>query len=70
MGIKRADAKKKLKLLWFATGDRDFLIETSRATVELFKKYDFNVTYIESGGGHTWTNWRDYLNEYTPLLFK
>lgn len=68
--LESADAKEKLKLLWFATGDEDFLIETSRATVELFKKYGFDVTYKESGGGHTWINWRDYLNDYAPLLFQ
>ena len=68
--LQSADAKDKLKLLWFATGSEDFLIETSRATVDLFKKYDFAVTYKESGGGHTWANWRDYLIEYAPLLFQ
>jgi enterochelin esterase-like enzyme len=64
-----AQAKDKLKLLWFATGTEDFLIETSRATVELFQKYGFDVTFKESSGGHTWINWRDYLNEFAPLLF-
>ena len=68
--LESAEAKKKLKLLWFATGTEDFLIETSRATVELFKQYDFDVIYKESGGGHTWANWRDYLKEYAQLLFK
>jgi enterochelin esterase family protein len=68
--LQSAESKEKLKLLWFATGSEDFLIETSRATVDLFKKYDFAVTYEESGGGHTWANWRDYLIEYAPLLFQ
>lgn len=59
-----------LKTFWFATGKEDFLIETSRKTVELFKKYGFDVTYQETTGAHTWTNWRDYLTEFAPLLFK
>ena len=66
------DAKLKpgLKLFWFATGKDDFLIETSRATVEMFKKHNFNVAYKESAGAHTWLNWRDYLNEFAPQLFR
>jgi hypothetical protein len=24
----------------------------------------------ESEGGHTWINWRDYLSEFAPLLFR
>lgn len=67
--LQSSGAKEKLKLLWFAIGSEDFLLQTSLATVELFKKYGFDVTFKESGGGHTWLNWRDYLNEFAPLLF-
>lgn len=64
------ELKKDLRLVWFATGKEDFLLETSRATVNLFKKYGFNVTYKETKGAHTWENWREYLNEFAQLLFK
>ena len=62
--------KKGLKLLWFSTGKDDFLLETTRKTVELFKRYGFNPVYEESSGAHTWINWRNYLNEFAPLLFR
>ena len=62
--------KQGLKLFWFATGKDDFLLETSRATVEMFKKHNFNVAYKESDGAHTWINWREYLNEFAPQLFR
>ena len=26
--------------------------------------------YRESEGGHTWSNWRVYLSEFIPKLFK
>jgi enterochelin esterase-like enzyme len=68
--LDNAEFKKRLKLLWFATGSEDFLVETSRATVEMFKKHGFDVVYKESAGGHTWINWRDYLNEFAPQLFQ
>jgi enterochelin esterase family protein len=62
--------KKGLKLVWFATGKDDFLIETSRATVAMLKKHGFAVAFEESAGAHTWTNWREYLNEFAQLLFR
>ena len=62
--------KKGFKLLWFATGREDFLIGTTRATVELFKKHGFNVVFKETDGAHTWINWRNYLNEFAPQLFR
>jgi len=68
--LDNADLKKGLKLVWFATGKEDFLIETSRATVEMLKKHGFNVVYNETAGAHTWINWRNYLNEFAPQLFQ
>ncbi len=64
------DLKNGLKLFWFATGREDFLIETSRATVALFKNHDFNVIYNETDGSHSWLNWRDYLHQFAPMLFQ
>lgn len=68
--LEDAEAKKGIALVWFATGSEDFLVETSRATVALLKKHGFDVTYKESAGGHTWTNWREYLRDFAQLLFR
>lgn len=62
--------KDGLKLVWFATGKDDFLVETSRASVEMFKKHGLDVVYKETDGAHTWINWRDYLHEFAPQLFR
>jgi enterochelin esterase family protein len=67
--LENAALKKGLKLLWFSTGKDDFLIETTRQTVDLLKRHGFTVTFQESAGGHTWINWRNYLIEFAPLLF-
>jgi enterochelin esterase family protein len=71
-GVKLDDPKLKkgLKLFWFATGKDDFLVETSRATVAMFKKHGFDVVYKETDGAHTWIKWRDYLYEFAPQLFQ
>jgi enterochelin esterase family protein len=65
-----SNAKKGLKLFWFSTGKDDFLLGTTVATVDLFKKHGFSPVYKESAGGHTWLNWRDYLNVFAPQLFQ
>lgn len=62
--------KEGLKLFWFATGKDDFLVETSRATVAMFKKHGFQVVYNETEGAHTWDKWRDYLRDFAPQLFQ
>ncbi|HEY7183592.1 MAG TPA: alpha/beta hydrolase-fold protein [Blastocatellia bacterium] len=65
-----ANLKKGLKLLWVGIGKDDFLLGSSRATVELLKKHGFTPVTRESEGGHTWINWRNYLNEFAPQLFQ
>lgn len=62
--------KKGTKLIWFSTGVDDGLIANSRTSVELLKKHGFNPVFKESPGAHTWINWRNYLNEFAPQLFR
>jgi len=59
-----------LKVFWFSTGSDDFLVSTTKSTVEFFKKYGFSPVFQESTGAHTWINWRNYLNEFAPQLFQ
>ena len=65
-----ANLKKGLRLLWFGTGKEDFLLSTTNATVDLFKRHGFSPVFVESPGGHTWINWRNYLSEFAPQLFR
>ena len=62
--------KKDLKLIWFAIGKEDRGLENSHRTADLLKKHGFDVAFQESSGGHIWINWRNYLNEFAPLLFQ
>ena len=61
---------KGLKVLWFATGKDDFLLDRTKEIVELFKKYGFKPEFKETDGGHTWINWQHNLNEFAPMLFR
>ncbi|MGC4055897.1 MAG: alpha/beta hydrolase-fold protein [Paludibaculum sp.] len=68
--LDNAKLKPGLKVLWFATGKEDFLLGTTKATLEMLKKHGFEPVFKETEGGHTWLNWRDYLNEFAPKLFR
>jgi enterochelin esterase-like enzyme len=62
--------KKGLKMIWFSTGSEDALLPVSKASVEMLNKHGFTATFQESPGAHTWVNWRNYLYEVAPQLFR
>jgi len=37
---------------------------------EALTKNGMEHTFFITGGGHTWANWRIYLNTFGQLLFK
>jgi enterochelin esterase family protein len=59
-----------LKLYWIGCGTEDFLFQGVTDLRQFYDDLGFEYTYRESTGGHTWTNWRIYLSELAPLLFK
>ncbi len=61
--------KKGLALFWIGTGKDDFGAENTKKSVDIFTRYGFSPVFKLSEGGHTWANWRDYLNEFAPQLF-
>jgi len=58
------------KVYWIAIGKDDFLYESVVTMRKALDEAGFPYTYRESTGGHTWTNWRIYLSEFAPMLFK
>jgi enterochelin esterase family protein len=67
-----ADRTNKLvKLFWIGVGEKDTLAGASaRNLAELLKSRQIKAEFHESEGGHTWINWRHYLNDYAQLLFR
>lgn len=61
---------QQLKLLYLAMGRDDFLYPTVAPTRALFERYHIAHVYNESGGGHEWPNWRRYLADFAPRLFR
>jgi len=61
---------KGCSLYWIAIGKTDFLYKNVADYRQRLDKMNFPYVYRESDGGHTWVNWRIYLTEFAPMLFK
>ncbi len=61
---------KGKKLFWIGIGKDDFVMDANKKTLALLDKHQIKYQYKETAGGHTWINWRQYLNEYVPMLFR
>lgn len=70
--ITKLEALKKsgYKLYWIACGKDDFVYKGVVTLRETLDKVGLKYVYRESTGGHTWANWRIYLSEFAPMLFK
>ena len=62
--------KQRPKVYWLGIGEKDFLYKDNAEFRKLLDKNRLRYTYHESGAGHEWANWRDYLVIFTQLLFK
>ena len=61
---------KNPKLFWIGIGKTDFLIKNNNDLRAKLDAKHHKYTYLETDGGHIWRNWRIYLSEFVPLLFK
>jgi len=59
-----------VKLFWIACGKDDFLYERNVKFVAAVKASGTPHTWRSTEGNHTYTVWRKYLAEFTPLLFR
>jgi enterochelin esterase family protein len=59
-----------LKLFWWGWGETDIARANGLAVIDEFKSQGVKIETRESPGGHTWDNWRLYLYEVAPRLFR
>ena len=62
--------KAGYRLYFLACGEDDFLIESAKTLNATLTRNGLKHTFFVNSGGHTWANWRIYLNTFAPLLFK
>ncbi len=65
-GIKKAG----YKLYWIGCGTDDFAWPGTEILDAALTRNGMEHTLFASDGGHTWFNWRYYLNTFAQLLFK
>jgi enterochelin esterase family protein len=56
--------------VYLAAGATDIALQNAQATRDIFKKHDIKVLWQDSSLGHEWANWRRYLAQTLPLMFK
>jgi enterochelin esterase-like enzyme len=65
------DPGKQFRLVWVSCGDRDRLMDGSKALhTTLEEKKVPNVWYVDVGGGHEWPVWKNDLYLLSQLLFR
>ncbi|MCD8312578.1 MAG: esterase [Bacteroidales bacterium] len=62
--------EKKPALYYIAIGNADFLYQANVEYRQLLDSKGYPYEYFETDGGHIWRNWRIYLTEFAPKLFK
>lgn len=60
----------KPALYWIGIGKDDFLYQANKEYRALLDQKGYPYTYYETGEGHIWKNWRIYLSEFIPKLFR
>jgi enterochelin esterase-like enzyme len=56
--------------VYLAAGATDTALPNAQAVRDIFKKNDIAVLWQDSSKGHEWANWRRYLAQTLPLMFK
>lgn len=69
-GTLKKQKENGIKLYWIGIGNTDFLYQGNSDFRKKLDEMGFKYTYRETEGGHIWKNWRVYLSEFAPLLFK
>ena len=65
-----AAINKQVKLFTLSVGKSDFLYESVKQNIAMFKEKKINLDTLIVPGGHTWMNCKLYLANTLPRLFK
>lgn len=65
---KNVEEGKSLPRIFHACGKDDFLIDNARLTADWFKNTDYDYSYLEAPGAHTWEFWDEWIQKYLDWL--
>ncbi len=56
--------------IYLAAGATDIALQNAQAVRDIFEQHGIQVLWQDSSLGHEWANWRRYLAQTLPLMFK
>jgi enterochelin esterase family protein len=65
-----AATNKRLQVFYIACGKTDSLFAPAQELHAVLDKHQIHHTFTPSEEGHVWRNWRNYLAEFVPQLFR
>ena len=65
-----AGTNKKLKVFYIYCGKEDTLFASNTTFHKLLDERQITHKFVETEGAHVWWNWRDYLTDFAPRLFR
>lgn len=65
-----AGTNKRLKLFYIYIGRLDTLYASNQSFDKLLNDHQVKHTFVETEEWHVWRNWRDYLADFAPRLFR
>lgn len=65
-----AQFARKPALYYIAIGNKDFLYNANVEYRRMLDSKGYEYVYNESEDGHIWKNWRIYLTDFAPRLFR
>ena len=65
-----AASNKKIKLFYIYCGKTDTLFPSIQSFSKLLDERHIHHKFIETEEWHVWRNWRDYLADFVPRLFR
>lgn len=66
----RAAVNHRIKVFYIACGKADSLFPASQALDAALTRAQIHHQFVASEEGHVWRNWRNYLTEFVPMLFR
>jgi enterochelin esterase family protein len=65
-----AGANRKLKVFYIYIGKLDTLYASNQNFDKILTDRNVKHTFVETGEWHVWRNWRDYLADFAPRIFR